>query len=194
MKILYKKLNLPLKRLIWLILILSFTSVMSSIANAQSNPNKQNKVILYLESISYNKSVKDKIFIHITEYSNIEEPTEYRLPTYPKHWLTKELGKLKDIVLWQGRLKNLENKSLVVSLVDHDNPPLDSNEPLGSVRLNLTNDAYKGIISNWEDADFDEPIKIEKITDLDSASGYTTFKLTNEKNEYILNFFTKISK
>jgi len=151
-----------------------------------SNPTE---VIVKLDAITVNKPVKDKIYIEITEYSSINKAKEYRIPTYPKHWLIKDLPKLKNTILWNGIIQDSENKKLIISLVDNDYPPLDSDQPLGSVKLTLTNKNDK-INIDWDKAGFKEPINIQKISSSD-GSEHVTFKMQSKRSEYTVGFFVK---
>ena len=151
-----------------------------------SNPTE---VIVKLDAITVNKPVKDKIYIEITEYSSINKAKEYRIPSYPKHWLIKDLPKLKNTTLWKGTIQDSENKKLIISLVDNDFPPLDSDQPLGSVKLTLTNKNDK-INIDWDKAGFKEPINIQKIASND-GSDHVIFKMQGKRSEYTVGFFVK---
>jgi hypothetical protein len=49
----------------------------------------------------------------------VNKPKEYRIPSYPKHWLAQDFPKLKNTTLWQGKINSIENKELVISLVNN---------------------------------------------------------------------------
>lgn len=158
----------------------------------RSNGSNPAKIILKLKSITVNKLVKDKVYIEITEYSNIAKSKEYRIPSYPKHWLAQDFTKLKNTTLWQGTINKLENKELVISLVNNYFPPLENDKPLGSIKLTLNNNKNK-IGINWDNAKFKEAIQIEKIPNKNFPN-YATFKMKNKKSEYIIEFSLTFEK
>ena len=181
-----------LKKFLFVLLVLLNFNINYLYANDNTiKKSPQTEAILKLDTITVNKSVKDKIYMEITEYSNIARAREYRIPTYPKHWLVKDLPKLKNTVLWQGIVKQSENKELIISLVENDFPPLDSDEPLGSIKLILNNKNNKVNI-NWDNAGFKEPIQIQKVTDKQSPN-HIKFKMKNKHNEYTIEFLVIIN-
>lgn len=179
------------KKIFITLLFLNFMAVDYSYASNNSAKKLAiPKVILQLDAITIDRLVEDKIYIEITEYSNLHKAKEYRIPTYPKHWLIKDLPKLKNIELWQGAVNKLENIELVVSVVDNDFPPFDSDRPLGSVKLKLEN-KHNLININWDSANFKEPIQIEKISHTKSPN-HVKFKMKNQNSEYIIGFVVKV--
>ena len=152
----------------------------------KSNDNNPAKIILKLKSITVNKLVKDKVYMEITEYSNVAKPKEYRIPSYPKHWLAQDFPKLKNTTLWQGTIDKIENKELVISLVNNYFPPLENDRPLGSIKLTLNNNKNKIGIS-WDNAKFKEAIQIEKISNKNFPN-HATFNMKNKTSEYIVEF------
>lgn len=153
----------------------------------KSNSTNSAKIILKLKSITVDKLVKDKIYIEITEYSNIAKPKEYRTPSYPKHWLAQDFSKLKNTILWQGTINKLETKELVISLVNNYFPPLENDKPLGSVKLTLNNNKKNKVDISWDNAKFKEAIQIEKISNKNFPN-YATFKMKNKTSEYVIEF------
>ena len=133
--------------------------------NNEANINSNVEVKVYLDAIKLNKSIKqeNKVYLQITEYSNLTQAKEHRIPTYPKHWLQRDLLKLKNIILWKGVVESLETKRLIISLVDNEFISLRGDESLGSVKLILDNQNQEQKINIvWEKAGFKEPVQIKK--------------------------------
>ena len=163
-----------------------------SCINVNASHHKPNVVVeVYLEHIKASKpnNPKNRIYMQVTEYSNINRPKEYRIPTYPKHWLQQDFLKITDIRLWKGLVKSREKKELIISLIENEFPPLDSDEDLGSIKLVLDNQAQNDqkIKIIWDKANFKEPIQIKKIISKDSPH-YVTFNMQGKNSDYTLSF------
>ena len=188
------------KLLLWLIILTCIAvnaehinSVDNSNNEANINPNVEVKV--YLDAIKLNSSTKpeNKIYIQITEYSNIHHAKEHRIPTYPKHWLQRDLLKLKNIILWQGVVESLETKKLVISLVENEFISLRGDESLGSVKLILDNqdqEQNQKINITWDKAGFKEPIQIKKIINK-KLPNHIAFQMQGKHSDYLVKFYVK---
>jgi len=140
------KINIMARKII-ILLAVWLISLNTSLAVINNNPAT---IKLYLEYIKIDtknndpiKKHKNRLYIQITEYSDIKHSKEYRIPMYPKHWLAKDLAKLNKILLWQNTIDSCENKKLIISLIDQEFPPLENDQSLGSVKLVLNNNNAK---------------------------------------------------
>lgn len=172
--------------LVWLI------SLNKSFAVINNNPAT---VKLYLEYIkidsSYNNTStkhKNRLYIQVTEYSDIKHSQEYRIPMYPKHWLIKDLSKLKNILLWKNNIDFCENKKIIISLIDQAFPPLDNDQSLGSVKLILHNKKSRRLQVTWDAAGFKEDVQIKKIFNKKSPNTIT-FSMQSKQGSYLLKFY-----
>ncbi|HXH55432.1 MAG TPA: hypothetical protein VNK03_06815 [Gammaproteobacteria bacterium] len=85
-----------------------------------------------------NKDI-DNLFFNITQYSNLKKGGEHRIPKYPKHWLSKQLPGLKNVVLWDGKIDRGESLKLILSLMEQDFPPWDLDDAIGAAEVILLN-------------------------------------------------------
>jgi hypothetical protein len=81
----------------------------------------------------------DNLFFNITQYSNLKRGGESRIPKYPKHWLSKQLLGLKNVVLWDGKIERGESLKLILALMEQDFPPWDLDDAIGAAEVNLLN-------------------------------------------------------
>ena len=161
--------------------------------NNEANINSNVEVKVYLDTIKLNKSIKqeNKVYLQITEYSNLTQAKEHRIPTYPKHWLQRDLLKLKNIILWKGVVESLETKRLIISLVDNEFISLRGDESLGSVKLILDNQNQEQKINIvWEKAGFKEPVQIKKIID-QKQPNHVAFTMHGKHSDYLVRFYVK---
>lgn len=161
--------------------------------NNEANINSNVEVKVYLDTIKLNKSIKqeNKVYLQITEYSNLTQAKEHRIPTYPKHWLQRDLLKLKNIILWKGVVESLETKRLIISLVDNEFISLRGDESLGSVKLILDNQNQEQKINIiWEKAGFKEPVQIKKIIDQQHPN-HVAFIMHGKHSDYLVRFYVK---
>ena len=185
---------------LWLITVACITVNADNINNLDNDNNEANinpnvEVKVYLDTIKLNKPIKskDKVYIQITEYSNIAHAKEHRIPTYPKHWLQRDLLKLKNIILWQGVVESLETKQLIISLVENEFISLRGDESLGSIKLILDNqnqDQNQKINIAWDNAGFKEPIQIKKIINK-KLPNHMVFQMQGKHSDYLVKFYVK---
>lgn len=181
------------KKLLLYLIFLTATELSTASIDSNINPNIELKI--YLDAIKVNKPIKpkDKIYIQVTEYSNIYKPKEHRIPAYPKHWLQRELSGLKNILLWHGVVESLEKKELIISLIEQELLPLNSDEPLGSVKLIMDN-KHQGqkMLINWEQAGLKENVNIKKIKTKTKSTktSQVIFEMQGKNSNYLIKFHT----
>jgi len=122
--------------------------------------SKDSKVLVKLtkiESIKTTEKRGDELYFSISEYYNNEAPKLFRIPMFPLHWLSKELPSLKDIKLWEGSIANNQSVLLVLSLLEQDLEPWNSDDHIGSVQIKIINTKGK-ITTKWGQPKFvDQP-------------------------------------
>ena len=108
----------------------------------------------------------DNLFFLVTQSRDESKAQEERIPIYPLHWLSKQLMGVKNVILWQGEIKEGEVVKLTYSLIEQKFPPWDLDEfMIGSAQLILSN--HKGKVKKvWSVPDFDEKndVEIQKLT------------------------------
>jgi len=103
----------------------------------------------------------DNLFFLITQARAEHKPQEERIPIYPLHWLSKQLAGTRNIVLWEGEIKEGESIKLVYSLIEQKFPPWDLDDlMIGSAELILSN--HKGKLKKvWRVPNIEEKSEVE---------------------------------
>ncbi len=103
---------------------------------------KEIQVVIKMIGITVEKTADkgvDDLFFNIRQHSNLKGDSENRIPEYPKHWLSKQLSSLKNVVLWDGKIEQGESLKLVLSLMEQDFPPWDPDDAIGAAEVSLLN-------------------------------------------------------
>lgn len=96
-----------------------------------------------LERIHAQEKSGDELYFTITEFPEKKPPRNYRIPSYPTHWMSEYLKNVKNITLWHQSFETCEKTDVLISLVEADLPPWDVDDLLGSVELKITCDQGK---------------------------------------------------
>lgn len=132
-----------------------------------------------IEKIQEEEKGGDELHISITEFPKEGRPSHYQIPNFPSHWLSPYLYNIKDLTLWNKNLQSCTDVKVVFSLVEEDFEPLNIDDLLGSVALDLKCEKGK-MISSWSIPDSANTEQVGK------KSG--EFKFKGDKTEYRLNF------
>ncbi len=110
----------------------------STIQAAQEKSGTEFQVSLeQLKKIKSTESQGDELYFSVTEYSSIERPRTYLLPNFPTHWLSEHLSEIKDLALWQKNIDKNESIMLVISLLERDAPPWNTDDLIGTLKLKI---------------------------------------------------------
>jgi hypothetical protein len=153
----------------------SSDSAMAANQEARQNNVNQVQANITLDSIEAKKLSKksgDKIYISITEYSNLDHGKTTRLPEKTTFWTSKQLAEIKNQILWSGKIKDNEEIKLIFSVVEQDVSSWDVDDLIGSAQLRLLNKNGK-IENKWELPVFEEHTEVVLSA---SASGKVTSK------------------
>lgn len=122
----------------------------------------------------------DELYLDVTVYPSHGKPSHRQIPMRPLYWSSKALKNLKVVNLWSAKLEMGQTVTLIVSLVEHDVPPWNTDDLIGAVRIHVKNDA--GILqSQWSMVNQKPPqLKILK------ENVQQTFQLTGEQSIYKL--------
>ncbi len=106
---------------------------------------------LYVESIQakqQNEKHGDEIYFAIAVYSK-DKNSFYTVPEQPISTPAKALEKINNVKLWDGELAVGDSIELVVTLVEHDHPPWNTDDTIGVAKIQITNQG--GVLkSKWE--------------------------------------------
>ena len=104
----------------------------------------------------------DELYFSVTKYSNKKESTQKRIPMFPTHWLSKNLDTIKNIKLWEDTIQKDEAVQLIISLIEHDSPPWDLDDHIGSVKVTLVNKKGKLKI-DWSIPNLSDQTEVTKL-------------------------------
>jgi hypothetical protein len=90
-----------------------------------------------IQKIHTQEANGDELYFSVTEFPAKERGTHYQVPTYPTHWLSQYVDKIKNVVLWQKTITGCQDVTVLISLVEEDIPPWNVDDLLGSVELKI---------------------------------------------------------
>mgnify|MGYP000258142799 CR=1 FL=1 len=114
------------------------------------NAKEQNVTIkmIKIEAVKTVEDRGDELYFSITQHTNKEEPKLFRVPMFPLHWLSKELPEIKNISIWKAKLADNQSILVMLSLMEQDLEPWNSDDHIGSVQVQIINDKGK-ISTKW---------------------------------------------
>jgi hypothetical protein len=116
--------------------------------------------LIHLQAEALSEENGDEVYISVTKYSNIGHPEEFRIPSAPENWFFKRLEEVKNVTLWQGRLIKGEEIKLMITIAEQDFPPLDVDDVVGTLRVNLKEE-HGRLVEEWLIPEMDGQPKIE---------------------------------
>lgn len=111
------------------------------------------EVVLNLEAIKAAKLTEkggDEIYFDVLAFGKGFHPAHRQVPPYPHHWPDFVLDKVKNVTLWKGHVKKKAEVKLIVSLLEKDVPPWNTNDLLGTFEITLQQDKRHLVISYSE--------------------------------------------
>ena len=146
------------------LLITLFLFCLMPISHAETKSNDKtiypSLMLQKISSIVTSEHYGDELYWVITEFNKAGSNRQFTIPKYPVHWPTKALEQVKNLQLWYGRLKADQEVTLYIELVEHDAPPFDVDDSVGSVRLVLKNNDGN-LVVDWQDS---ENVKQKTVT------------------------------
>lgn len=138
-------------------------------------------------AINQSESGGDEVYFTATQYSNKKNPDTVRIPMFPQYWLTQDLQQISEMILWKDTLVDTEVEQVIFSLIEHDAPPWNVDDHIGSVKVTFRNEEGK-IHYKWSLPDYkDQPeVVVSKQTP-------GTFTLKGEQSEYKIVFAVETS-
>ncbi len=133
---------------------------------------------------------KDGDELYLTLSARVaKKPTEYfRIPEKPMHWLSRQIGLVKDVNLWSDSIADGQSVTLIIELNEQDALPLNPDDLLGIVRVKLKNE--KGVLQfNWDipnspAAHFPEKRSGELITPIKEPGSIERFDFESDGAKY----------
>ena len=95
--------------------------------------------LLSMKAIKTSEKVGDELYFDISVFPSYKLPSHERIPQKPIHWPSRGIHHLNNLGLWKGVLKPQQVVTLIISLMEMDAPPWDTDDLIGSVRIRLKN-------------------------------------------------------
>ena len=165
------------KQLLILIILISVTN------NIYAVPTKVSLILSNIKALSVSEKTGEEVYFTMTHYSNIYRPKQDRIPIFPTHWLSMHLPTIKDLTLWEYNLQDDEAIQLIVSLIEHDTPPWNLDDHIGSIKITLVNENNQ-IKTIWGEPDYSDQTTVNKI----SNGNNPEYILRSDASQYNLNF------
>lgn len=138
--------------------------------------------LLSIQVVSSSESRGDEIYFNLTEFHHDRTVTHFAFPEPPSVWKSKDLAQVKPTLLWKQTIEQGQPLELMITLVEHDNPPWDVEDVLGTIKIHLRNNDGK-LINNWV---------VEKTADiktLETPQGnIKRVKFSGNHGDYIVDF------
>jgi hypothetical protein len=131
-----------------LIGFLTLLLLMHPVLAANNNIIDSSIDLTAIKAIKTTEKHGDELYFDVLVYSSNSKPKHYRIPNHPFHWPSEITHKLSDLNLWQGKIKPNEAVTLIISLIEMDSPPWNTDDLIGSIRVRLKNDNGK-LVTSW---------------------------------------------
>lgn len=122
----------------------------------------------------------DELYFSVVEFPSEGKGAHKTIPEYPLYWSSDHIDKIADLTLWKSSLKPGQSAEVLVSLVEHDVPPWNTDDLLGAFKLHVMNKDGK-LITKWDGKNAEN--KIEAVKGKNNQNTYT---LIGEGGKYML--------
>ncbi|MBS0358469.1 MAG: hypothetical protein JSS53_04295 [Proteobacteria bacterium] len=151
---------------------------------------KNIQTTLYLDSIDAIKVSEkngDDLYINITAYPSQGKNYDYNIPTPPMYWMSKETPRIKKLKLWEGTLKPGQSIMILLSLIDQDFEPWNTDDLIGDISIRLKNQNGE-LLSDWHWPNREDAIPVintkngpaRKVLLTNGHSSYNTIFMLHE--------------
>lgn len=123
--------------MVFTMIMCTLTCVSSYAEDAQKKNISLQITLSDIKQIKRSEAGGDEIYFSVTEYSSIERPRHYLVPSFPTHWLSQHIDEVKNVVLWEKPLQDKESVMVVISLLERDAPPWNVDDLIGTVKVKM---------------------------------------------------------
>ena len=164
------------------ILLICSSNVWGAIAGEKTIIIKLDKIVLE----KLNEDSGDELYFSVAKYSNKNKSSLVRIPEFPTYWRSKDLNVLKNITLIEQKVAVGEEIQFILSLIEADALPLDPDNHIGSIQLNISNNGGS-LIQQWK-----QPNLVDQ-TDVQQVSGQLAeFNFAGAGGKYLVNFIIEV--
>ena len=169
------------------LLTLLFLFNISVVFAANNNVIHPSVHLLSMKAVSTAEKRGDELYLNVTVFHSEGESDLFRFPAKPLYWPSEHIEKVDNLQVWDGQLKNGESAEVLFSLVEHDMPPWNTDDLVGTVRLHIKN-TQGALEASWSMPNrTDSPMSV--ITKHGRAE---KFSLIGDHGHYDLYFMLKI--
>ena len=137
--------------------------------------------LINIKSISTMEKRGDEVYMMVTVYPSDDKPKHYHIPKTPLYWPSEHLDKIKLLNIWHAEIKKDQAVTLILSLMDRDAPPWNTDDLIGEIKVQLKNN--KGELeSTWSLPNRTDP----PITVMSKYGEARKFELMNDGGKYEL--------
>ncbi|MBB70799.1 MAG: hypothetical protein CMF50_00170 [Legionellales bacterium] len=119
------------------IILFSILALFSPIVLAAPVTQIHPSIALLKISAQKRAESSDEVYLAIAEFHSGSKGKYYTVPPYPIHWSSKMLSKIQDLKVWDGIISDGEGVELLISLMEHDAPPYNPDDLIGTVKVRL---------------------------------------------------------
>lgn len=138
---------------------------------------------LTLDKMQINKLTEkssDELYFSVVEFPSQGKGSSKTIPEYPLYWSSEHVDKIANLTLWNNTLKPGQSAEVLVSLVEHDIPPWNTDDLLGAFKLQVMNKDGK-LVTKWSDKNAKN-----NVAAVTGSSNQKTYTLTGEGGQYQL--------
>lgn len=95
--------------------------------------------LMRLKAVKMAEKNGDELYMTVAVYPSKGDASHFAVPKQPLFWPSRYLDKINNLKIWDGKLKNNEAVTLILSLMEQDTPPWNTDDLIGSVRVRLHN-------------------------------------------------------
>jgi len=85
----------------------------------------------------------DELYFHLHIYPSYKEHYSLRIPEVPKIWRSQKLKEVTNVPIFEESIPEGGTVNVVISLMEKDDPPFDSDDLLGVITAHFKNDQGK---------------------------------------------------
>lgn len=168
----------------FLLLAMTTLSVCAETAEKKSSIALHPKVLVEsIKLITATEAGGDELYFVITEFNSRDENQQYTVPSYPVTWPSRSVDQINNLKLWSGNLYEGDETELLIEFIEHDMPPLNVDDSLGSIRIKFKN--VKGKLeTQWTDDENATDVKNTK----EGETNHREYTFTGDGGDYIIKF------
>lgn len=169
--------------------LLGLLLMATSVVYAAGNSIYPAVVLSNIKPVKLTESGGDEIYLTMAIYPSYAKSRFQRIPPRPMYWRSKDLTQISQLKVWQDEIPDGQSVTIVFGLMEHDAPPWNTDDIIGSLRLNIHNEKGK-MVTKWSIPNVEKAPKPEQANgkqtfpmDMKGAGGHYQGQLTLEEHQ-----------